>query len=95
MQGELTDALLCPKNGEAIIYANLPMPPYDVTTRDEEELLEYVNREHNASLFTITNQRWYGLVACKDIPAGQPLAVHYGPASGHLLRFASNRYNRA
>ena len=75
---DYTDIVLSPMAGEAIRFANLPLPPKDAVTRDERELHSWVSQRHNASLFTITNEPWYGVVACRDIAAGEPLAVHYG-----------------
>jgi hypothetical protein len=62
-------------------------------------LQKHVDREHNCSLMSITNEPWYGVVACCDIraaaPAGDILKTHYGPASCQLLTQAAKNYNTA
>ena len=89
------DIVLCPSDGEAVRYANLPTPHPGCILDTGTGALRHVQRHHNASLFTMTNEPWYGLVSCRQIVAGEPLAVHYGPASGHLLLKVANKLSRA
>jgi len=92
---ELPDQVLSPTGtGQCARYANLPPVPDGLQAMEVEEIQDYVQREHNCCLVTITNRLYYLLVACKDIPAGTPIWAHYGPASHITLTRAQERANR-
>lgn len=90
-----TDVVLSPLRGEVVRFANLPNPPPNAFSASDKALQKHVDREHNCSLMSITNEPWYGVVACCDIRAGDVLKTHYGPASCQLLRQAAKNYNTA
>lgn len=86
------DVVLSPLRGEVVRFANLPTPPRNICCVADRFLQDKVDREHNSSLMSITNEPWYGLVSCKPIQAGEALKTHYGPNSYHLLRQAAKKY---
>lgn len=89
------DVVMCPKEGEVIRYANLPTPPHNAMTKSEHALQSLADTQHNSSLFSITNQPWYGVVSCKPIKRSEALAVHYGPCTGVQMKKVALQLSRA